>query len=313
MKLLKSLISIALCFFGVNHFTYSDELESRQAASFPNTFFSSDTEGFSTKKVSVGYYPLYEHADKNSGLAYQTSEFQQDAWRVTTNEITLFTKAINPRNSLGYKFSAGYSEGAKHPLFIIDSQYGFSVGDSTKVELILNRERVETQNAINSGIHYTLAGVSIDQPLLPRVDLVVMGGNMLFSDSNSRPFMKAKLIYDLLPAYGITAQLRYRMFHSTDTEVENNYFNPNWYSETMLAMGVRRRLNGWVLNGVTGLGKQSIDGDESSTTKLLEFSAQSPMINRVVFNTRVAYIKSAGLSGPDYSYHYFMEELVFSF
>jgi hypothetical protein len=48
-------------------------------------------------------------------------------------------------------------------------------------------------------------------------------------------------------------------------------------------------------------------------TKLLELNATSPFVGDVFFRTRLGYSQSGGFQGPDYSYKYLMEELIFSF
>ena len=229
----------------------------KQALLVPDRYFGSDSEGFSTYKYTAGYLPLYEHGEKYTGITYQHNYFTQGNWSSSGEQYTLITKAINPRTALGYNLTIGYNTENGHQLVTTDSNYGFRVTDSTKAEVLVNRDRVETQNSLNNGIYYTLAGVSIEQQILERLSAVVMGGNMYFSDTNTRPTVRAKLIYDLVPDYGLTAQLRYRQYRDTNTNVANNYFNPSTYSETMIAFGFRKRIEGWVLNGTAGVGRQT--------------------------------------------------------
>jgi hypothetical protein len=141
-----------------------------------------------------------------------------------------------------------------------------------------------------------------------------MAGNMYFSDTNTRPTVKAKLIYDLMPEYGLTGQLRYRQYRDTNTNVVNNYFNPSDYNETMIALGARKRISGWMLSGTVGVGRQTVNQDPSTTTQLYELAATSPVAsNDYYFKTRAGYGKSAGFLGPNYFYRYVMEELIFPF
>ena len=286
----------------------------KQALLVPDSYFGSDSEGFSTYKYKAGYLPLYEHGEKYTGITYQHNYFTQGNWSSTGEQYTLITKAINPRTALGYNLTIGYNTENGHQLVTTDSNYGFRVTDSTKAEVLVNRDRVETQNSLNNGIYYTLAGVSIEQQILERLSAVVMGGNMYFSDTNTRPTVRAKLIYDLVPDYGLTAQLRYRQYRDTNTNVANNYFNPSTYSETMIAFGFRKRIEGWVLNGTAGVGRQTVSQDPSTTTQLYELAATSPVAsNDYYFKTRAGYGKSAGFLGPNYFYRYVMEELIFPF
>jgi hypothetical protein len=288
--------------------------QTKQAISVPNVYFSSDSEGFSTYKYKAGYLPLYEHGEKYTGVTYQHNYFTQGGWSSTGEQYTLVTKAINPRTALGYNLNIGYNTQNGHQLVTTDSNYGFRVTDSTKAEVIVNRDRVETQNSLNNGIYYTLGAASIEQQIVERLTAIAMVGNMYFSDTNTRPIVRAKLIYDLVPDYGLTAQLRYRQYRDTNTNVANNYFNPSTYSETMIAFGARKRIAGWMLSGTAGVGRQTVNQDPSTTTQLYEFAATSPVAsNDYYFKTRAGYGKSAGFLGPNYFYRYVMEELIIPF
>lgn len=286
----------------------------KMAVSAPNAYIASDSEGFSTYKYNAGFLPLYEHGEKYTGISYQHNYFTQGGWDSSAEVYTLLTRAINPRTGLGYNANIGYNLENGHKLITTDSNYGFRIGDSTKAELLLNRDRVETQNSLNNGIYYTLGAASIEQQVLERLTANAMLGNMYFSDTNTRPIVRAKLIYDLIPDYGLTAQLRFRQYRDTNTTVPNNYFNPDHYTETMIAFGVRKRISGWMLNGTVGVGRQKVSQDPSTTTQLYEFAATSPVASdSYYFKTRAGYGKSAGFLGPNYFYRYVMEELIFPF
>ena len=288
--------------------------QTKQALSIPDVYIASDSENFSTYKYRAGYLPLYEHGEKYTGLTYQHNYFTQGSWSSTAEQYTLLTKSINPRTALGYNLNIGYNTENGHQLLTTDSNYSFRATDSTKLEVLLNRDRVETQNSLNNGIYYTLGGASIEQQIVERLSLVAMGANMYFSDTNTRPTFRAKLIYDLIPESGLTAQLRYRQYRDTNTNVVNNYFNPSTYNETMVAFGFRKRLEGWVLSGTAGIGRQTVNQDPSTTTQLYELAVASPVAsNDYYFKTRAGYGKSAGFLGPNYFYRYVMEELIFPF
>ena len=312
-KIVQALLIILVLF--TFHANAEEEAEqTKQAISVPNVYFSSDSEGFSTYKYKAGYLPLYEHGEKYTGITYQHNYFTQGGWSSTGEQYTLMTKAINPRTALGYNLNIGYNTENGHQLVTTDSNYGFRVTDSTKAEVIVNRDRVETQNSLNNGIYYTLGGVSVEQQVLERLTAILMGANMYFSDTNTRPIVRAKLIYDLVPDYGLTAQLRYRQYRDTNTNVANNYFNPSTYNETMIAFGARKRIAGWMLSGTAGVGRQTVNQDPSTTTQLYEFAATSPVAsNDYYFKTRAGYGKSAGFLGPNYFYRYVMEELIIPF
>ncbi|MCD6025521.1 MAG: hypothetical protein K0R08_40 [Solimicrobium sp.] len=288
---------------------------SGQAFSFPEFYFSHDSEGFSTVRYRAGYYPVYKHGENYTGFDYQHNCFSQDSWSSSVRQLSLVTKAVNPRTGFGYKANVGYNFSNGHKLFTTDSTYSGRITDATSFEVFLNRDRVETENSIKNGVHSTLIGGSLDHQLFSGLSASVMVGHMHFSDSNDRTLFRTKLIYNLVPEYGITAQLRYKQFRNSNVSGPlRNYFNPESYNEWMLALGIRKRTNGWTLKGVAGLGRQSIDGELESTTQLLEFAAISPVNqNSYYFKTQLGYGKSAGLQGSNYSNGYIMEQIIFPF
>ena len=82
----------------------------------------------------------------------------------------------------------------------------------------------------------------------------------------------------------------------------------------MIAFGMRKRISGWIVSGTVGVGRQNISQDPTTTTQLYELGITSPVTsNDYYFKTRMGYGKSAGFSGPNYFYRYFMEEIIFPF
>ncbi|MGI9142473.1 MAG: hypothetical protein ACR2IJ_04720, partial [Fluviibacter sp.] len=248
-----------------------------------------------------------------TGIQYQRNQFSQNGWSSYANQVELITKSINPRTALGYNLNVAYNRENNYGVLLTDSQYSLSLTNYLRAEILLNRERVETQNSINNNIYFTMRASSLEFQPFERLTFVAMGGDMFFSDTNTRALMKLKGIFTLIPEYGVTAQVRYREYHDSNINLSRNYFNPENYYETMGVLAVRKRINGWMINGTGGLGRQSINNHPSTTTKLLEFGATSPIAGSLFFRTRLGYGKSAGFLGPDYSYRYLMEEMIYAF
>ena len=135
-------------------FVYADEAvdatDWRQAILVPSFFGMTDSENFNTSRYTTGYMPLYEHGDKYTGVQYQRNQFSQSGWSSYANQVELLTKSINPRTALGYNLNVAYNHENNFGLITTDSQYSLSLTDSLRGELLLNRDRVETQNSINN-------------------------------------------------------------------------------------------------------------------------------------------------------------------
>jgi hypothetical protein len=292
-----------------------EAIGAKYAASIPEYYVSSDSEGFVTNKYKASAYGIYKNPDNYTGIQIQHNQFRQNNWDSSAQQYGLVTKAVDTRTGLGYNLNVGYNLQNGYKLLTTDSNYSLKLTNTTQAEFLLFRDRVETQNSLTNGIYYTMAGVSIEQKIIDRLSVVVFGGNLYFSDTNTRPTIKAKIIYDLVPDYGITGQIRYRQFRNTNTGVTNNYFNPNTYSESMLALGLRKRINNWMVNGVAGVGQQSVDSGPHTTTQLYELALTSPPVtaNNMHIRAKAGYSESASFGGPNYSHRYFMGELISPF
>lgn len=279
----------------------------------PQVLYASDSDGFHTTKITGGLFPWYDTAYHYAGFTYQFGHFSQNGWSSNGNQLGVVTKNIDPKTALGYSINLGLNNQEGHQLVTTDSQWGFRIASHTRAELMLNRDRVETLQGLMQGTHYTMAGADLEQQFTERISGVLMGGVQSFSDGNNRPFIKLRGVYDVIPDYGVTLQLRYRQYHDTDTAEATTYFNPDRYREGMVLLGIRHRYDGWLMTGTAGLGRQWVNSDPSTATKLIEGGVTSPSVHKVFLQARIGYNQSAGYQGPDYSYRYASGELVVPF
>ncbi len=285
----------------------------RVAASAPDVFVSSDSEGFITRKVGVGLYPWYAHGDRHTGLQVQRNTYSQSGWRAQGESVAVVHRVVNPRNALGYQVKAGIDQLDARRTLTLDASYSLALSEATTAEFVANRERVETQSALRDGLHLASAGAGLWHQVSDRLNAGGMLQVMRFSDGNTRTQLRLRGVYDLLPEHGITAQLRYRGYRASDTDVPRRYFNPGEFEEVMAAVGVRQRIAGWTVRGTLGLGRQQVNADASTPTQLAELSASSPIAGPVFWRARAGYSRSSGLQGPDYRYRYLVQELYATF
>ena len=83
-----------------------------------------------------------------------------------------------------------------------------------------------------------------------------LAGTQFFSDDNRRDHGRLRLIYQPSLDLGLTLQARYRMYRSSEEDVGREYFNPEDYQESMLALGWRQRFAGWSAGLTAGLGRE---------------------------------------------------------
>jgi hypothetical protein len=302
----------ALCLPAVAQAEEEPSPYARQAIA-PMVSSMSDSESFSVRRVGAGYYPWYDHGDHFIGVKVLQQRFAQDDWEENGMQYSLSLRNISPRTGMGYYADVGISTQGDHDLLTIDSDWSHRLTERTAVGAFVSRDWVESQNALENGVSHTFAGGSIEHKLAERWTAIGVVGGQYFSDGNMRPHGRARVIYDLWPEQGITLQGRYRIYSSTEDDVNGRYFNPEDYSEEMIALGIRQRVAGWMLSGTLGIGKEHVDSNPSATTRLALIEATSPIAGNVFWRTRGGYNESAGFNGPNYNAYTLQTELVFAY
>ncbi len=274
-------------------------------------FFSRDNENFYTQHLAVEYLPTYSQGDALSGVRYTDHHYEQNSWVRNGKQISFLHKKVDPATANGLQLEAGVFTQGSHDLITADANYRALLSERTWLELFVNRDWVETPAALDKGVNFTLGGAAIDHMLTSKITLVGLAGLQNFSDDNFRNHGRVKLIYQPNLDLGLTLQARYRAYTSSSSNVGGAYFNPAQYDETMLALGWRQRINGWMASMTAGAGQQKIASDPVSPTMLLELGLLSPVKNRSYsFRLRAAVTQNAAFNGPDYRYNYIHAEWI---
>ncbi len=278
----------------------------------PGVFAATDSEGFSTGRVALNYLPVYLNRHELAGVRLTASRFSQDDWRRDSQQLLAVYRSVDPATLDGLQVEGGLSRQGGHDLLTIDANWHATLAPRRSVELFVNRDWVETRRALDDAVAFTYAGVALEQGLGEHVTLVGMAGYQDFTDGNKRRHGRAKLIYQPSLELGLTLQARYRAFRS-DTEAPRTYFNPERYQETMLAVGFRKRLQGWMGNITAGVGRQRVGTDARTPTRLLELGLESPPHQSQSVRIRAGVNNSASFGGPDYRYRYASAEWLIKF
>ena len=275
-------------------------------------FGASDSEGFDTQRVGLAYLPAFAGRDALGGVRYAASRFAIDDWRRHAQQLSGVYRRIDPASTDGVQLDAGYSRQGGHGLLTIDAGYRTALAAGSAVELFINRDWVETRRALDDGVSFTFAGAALEQALGQHVTVVGVAGYQDFSDGNHRQHGRAKLIVQPLLELGLTLQARYRVYHS-DADLPRTYFNPQRYDESMLAVGWRKRFEGWMASLTAGVGRQRVGGAERTPTRLLEAGLESPTRASQSLRLRAGLNKNASFGGPDYTYRYAQAEWLIGF
>lgn len=289
-----------------------DQTSSERAAG-TEFFLSDDSEGFQTRKLSAEFLPEYEDADHYLGVRGSAYQYRTDDWKRDGQKISFIGRDIESATANGWTLEAGLFEQGDHTLLTFDGSYCTALAEKTAVELFANRDWVETQPALDAGTNFTFVGAALDQGLGEHVTLVGLAGTQFFSDDNRRDHGRLRLIYQPSLDLGLTLQARYRMYRSSEEDVGREYFNPEDYQESMLALGWRQRFAGWSAGLTAGFGREKINQDPSQSTRLFELNVQSPVRGSQFLRMNAGYNRSASFYGPNYDYRYIRGEWIMRF
>ena len=282
----------------------------RQRAVQPEFQFSNDTDQFEIGKLRLSFLPSYSDGWNYWRISTQTSRFRQAGWQVQGRQIGLGLKRTSP-NGVGFESNLYLNDIANHQSVSTDNRLGWRVGRSSLAEISLVRDVVESKAGLLSGRHYLAVAGSLETQWSRDWSSVGQLSKTHFSDGNDRLAVKAKLIYDLVPDYGITTQLWYQNYRDDDLVRSNGaYFNPSRYQETLAVLGIRRTLDQLVLKARLGAGTQRVQETGASRSQFADLVLESRSGQRMYFRTILGYKLSAGVSAEDYRYRYITQELV---
>lgn len=267
-------------------------------------FGADDSEGFATRRLALGYLPAFTGRDAHTGVRVAAIRFSQAGWRRDAQQLSVIHRDVDPATTDGLQLEAGLSRQGGRALLTLDAGYRKALAEKRSLEVFISRDWVETRRALDQGVSVTFAGAALEQGLGDHVTMVGVAGYQDFSDGNHRTHGRAKLIVQPKLDLGLTLQARYRIYRGAGDTVARTYFNPPRYDETMLALGWRKRIEGWMGSVTAGVGRQRVGDAARTATRLLEASIESPAHARHSLRFRAGYNRSASFGGPDYSYRY---------
>jgi len=263
-----------------------------------------DSERFYSYRARAGGLFGYTSYLDYFGVAAQNTHYVQSGWHSDAQALLGLWRRQDRTTLAGVRAEGGVVQVAGHTRAIGDATWSLRPRPSTGFELIAAGDLVETQAAIDRGIAYGFYGASVDQQLLSRLTAIGLVGYQPFTDGNERVHLRGRLIWDAIPDYGITAQLRWRQYRSSEADVGRAYFNPQQYRQWQVALAMRKRISaGWIGSATVAAGRETINNDTTQPTALAELRAEGPFIKgtRVAFNA--LYTRSTGyVESPDYWY-----------
>jgi hypothetical protein len=285
-----------------------------EPAALGNMDVSSDTDGFHAARVRIGgLYPYGSYLD-HFGVAIQTTRYSQSDWSRNAGGVVGLWRDQDPRTLAGINAEAGVVQVAGHTRGVGDVTWGLRPAPDTGVELIAAGDLVGTQKAIDRAIAYGFLAASVEHTFAERFTAIGLAGYQSFTDGNDRVHLRARLIWQAVPDYGVNVQLRWRQYESRKDDVDGAYFNPDRYRQWQAALGMRRRLGSWVWTGSLGAGRETINGTDTHPVRLAEIRGEGALTDRLRLALYALYSRSTGyVDSPDYSYRQAGITLIYPF
>ena len=276
-------------------------------------FISSDSDQFEIFKVRLGGSPNTTSWPDTWRVSVTRIAYREPNWRSFGEQLSLSYKNINA-DGTGLESHVHLGRVAGKDRLTMDHRWAFKVGLSSLAELLVTRDVVESRLGLLSGRSQWSLGAGIETQWLERFSTVAQVTKTQFSDDNDRDALKGKLIYDLLPIYGITAQLWHQNQRNSRIEAsERSYFNPSSFQETLVVLSVRKRVASRMFRARLGHGMQHIEGVGGSQSQFADLVFEQSQRTSWHLRTTIGYKRSAGVNDPSYTYRYGMQEVVIPF
>jgi hypothetical protein len=270
-----------------------------QVAALGDISFGSDADHFDALRLRSGALFRYTSPFHYAGVAAQATHYDQSRWHGDAQAILALWRNQQRDTLTGTIAEVGLVRIDGRTRVIGDATWSLRPKEHTGIELIASGDLVETRRALDRGTAYTFAGVSAEQQLSERFTVIGLAGYQRFTDGNARVHLRGRLIWLLVPEHGITAQLRWRRYDTSQLDVDGAYFNPGRYQDWQAGLAMRKRYAGWLWSGMLAAGRERIDGNGQQTTKLAELRAEGTLAGNIRLAVHGSYNRSAGVGGAN--------------
>ena len=194
-------------------------------------FYARDSDSFEELRAGAGWT-----AANGFGLAAGGVRFAAPGWSENgaylhgTYRESTRTRQIDA--SIGVLDVAGqvYAVGA------LDFMQRWPSGNAAG--LSLERNVVNSQGGIEDQITQNTAVLVADYVFTPVFNVGLAGGLTYFSDGNTRPLLRTRWNYELVPSYGLNAYLKTRSYSNSDPD-RPQYYSPARLNEASLGLSAR--------------------------------------------------------------------------
>jgi hypothetical protein len=231
-----------------------------------------DTDKFNRNIARAAAAVDYESIHDFVAIGASTNHFSQGAWSLRVNSIEAAVRKVDRRTGEGVFARLGATTSTHRTYLHGEGTWNKRLTDSTGLELVANRDAVESQEALQRAILANFVGVSIDHAATDRLTLIGMPTYRRFSDGNEQIGIRGWGVYTLLPDSGLSLMVHARTYESTQNG-GGAYFSPDQYDRVEAGFRLRRGIAGWRVFAIANAGRERIDRDIEKPTNHLSLTA----------------------------------------
>lgn len=291
------------------------EREAAIAGNAVEVLGTDDSDGFRSARLRAGILIDYKTAYDFVAIGAGGTRYEQHGWSADRYSLGAAVKKVERTTGAGLLATGGLSQVGDSLKAFLDATWNVRLSQTTGIELIGQRDFVETRAGLEAGTMTNFAAASVDYAATERLTLIGMGGLQYFSDDNRRWHLRGRVIYAVLPEQGLSVQLRARGYESSRAG-GTLYFNPENYAQADIGLRLRRALGDWRVLAAVGVGRENIDRHDEEPTRYLEARLERSFANNLwlVLQYVVDHSSTSDAStGGHYTWHYLRGVVIFPF
>lgn len=280
-----------------------------------DTVYTTDSDQFRSARLRGGalvhYASPYDLIAVGGGGTY----YKQDDWSEQRYTLAGAVRKVDRATGAGVTATAGISSVGDHLKLFGEGTWNIRFSESTGVELIGQRDYVETRAALDAGTMTNYLAASVDHAVTDRLTLIGLAGGQWFSDDNHRTHLRGRVIYTLLPEHGLGVQVRAQGYESSRSG-GGLYFNPDRYERADIGLRLRRSIADWRVLAAVGGGQEWIDHATRNPTSYAEVRGQRSFANNLTLALTFAYYRASeadSAGSGDYNWRYYRALFILPF
>lgn len=194
-------------------------------------FHSHDSDDFDEWVVRTGY-----SAANGWGLRAGAMHYRSPQWSATGRSMAATYRQAEGGRSVDAALGAASVEGHTRLVGLLDVLVPVARGASAG--LSIERDLLNSPLGLRTGMTFTNLAVVGDYAFTPRFNVGVAAGATLFSDDNTRPYLRTRWNVELHADTGLNAYVRTRSYRNSDPR-QPAYFSPPRLHEAAVGLSSR--------------------------------------------------------------------------